>query len=344
MQKLSVSLLLVFFSMGSVSAEEDLCGQDITIAKDFVFKGLKSRSDELSKALCQIKLYDDTDSPDYSPALVKAKQWRITALAEVKPLKQAGIDLDPFIDSLFQSVKINNKPDTFQLIKVSRAYYLSADDSINGKINDDAANDKCKDKALAFNKTCYEVLEDFRVAINAANADDNRIALARVSERVGLYSKQWNKYFMDARSQTPWELGFNTWLYKDELTQDKFVLPPSHQLALLHPSIVYEYISDAVDGEQGKEALAIEWIGMNWWNLKVPLGISLVTTYSDRALVNDVGNGVMIHINNEYSIGVTDHDGDTSVFVTIDLLKLIQGKEKRVNEYKKVVEEYCTRC
>lgn len=344
MQKISVLVLLALFSMPGFAGDEQLCGQEITIADDFVFKGLKSRSDELSRALCQVKLYDESASPDYSPALVQAKQWRNTALAEVKPLKQAGIDLDPVINALFEHTKTNGAPGAFQLLKVSRAYYLSIDDSINGTIEDDAANDKCKDAALAFNKTCYEVLEDFRVAVNAANADVNRITLARVSEKVGLYSKQWDKYFVDSRSQAPWELGLNTWLYKDELTQNKFVLPPSYQLALLHPSVVFEYVADAVDGDQGREALAMEWIGINWWNLKVPLGISLVTSYSDRSSVNDVGYGVMIHINNDYSIGVTDHDGDTGIFATIDLLKLIQGKEKRVNAYKNKVEQYCTNC
>ena len=338
MNKLTVLFLTLLFSTGCFANNIEQCGQEIKISKDFAFKGLKSRSDELSKALCEVHLYDTSDEPDYSSATVEAIKWRNAALAEVAPLKQAGIDLEPFVTALFNHVKDNKAPGAFQLVKVSRAYYLSIDDGINGAISDDQANEKCKKETLGFGKTCYEVLEDFRVAVDAANADVNRINLAKVSDKIGLYSKQWDKYFTDARSQTPLELGLNTWLYKDELTANQFVLPPSYQVALLHPSIVFEYVSDAADGDQEKEALAMEWIGINWWNLKVPLGLSLVTTYSDRASVDDVGYGVMLHIDNDYSIGVTDHDGDTGVFVTIDLLKLIQGKEKRFKKYKKKAE------
>ena len=76
----------------------------------------------------------------------------------------------------------------------------------------------------------------------------------------------------------------------------------------------------------------------------MPFGIALVTTYSDRATVDSVGHGVMFHIDNDYSVGVTDHGGDTGVFVTIDLLKFIQGKEKRFNAYRSKVKEYCSGC
>lgn len=346
MHKITIFIFLFFVSIISSVANELQCGQEIKISKDFAFKGLKSRSDELSKAICEVHLYDNSKSPDYSTAHIEAVKWRNTALDETAPLKQADIDLDPFINTLFDHLKSNGTPGSFQLIKTSKAYYLSIDDSINGTIENDQANEKCKDTTLGFGKTCYEVLEDFRVAVNAANADTNRINLAKVADKIGLYSKQWDKYFTDARSQTPWELGLNTWLYKDELSSDKFVLPPSYQVVLLHPSIVFEYISDATDGDQEKEAFAMEWVGINWWkkapwwNIEVPLGVSVVTTHSDRASVDDSGLGLMFHVNNNYSFGFTMRDGDTSVFFTIDLWELFQGKQKRFEYYKNKVETY----
>lgn len=342
-------LIFIFFVLVSSGAGKELqCQQEVNVSEDFVFKGLLSRSDELSKALCKVHIYDTRKTPDYSVAYIEAIKWRDTALDEINSLKKAGIDLKPLINAMYENINKKGTPGTIIINKTKKpySYYWNVNDNFHGVIESDEENTKCKNVTLDSNKTCVEVLEDFRVAVSAANADTNRINLARVSDKIGLYSKQWDKYFSDSRSQTPLELYLNTSLYKDELSSDKFVLPPSYQVVLLHPSIVFEYISNATDGDQEKEALAIEWVGINWWekapwwDIEVPLGISFVSTYSDRASVDDWGIGLMFHINNDYSIGFTKRDRDTSIFFTIDLWKLFQGKQQRFEYYKDKVETY----
>ena len=80
MRKIAIFIFLCFVSVSNATANEVQCGQEIKISEDFAFKGLKSRSDELSQALCQVHLYDKSDTPDYSAAQTEALKWRHTAL------------------------------------------------------------------------------------------------------------------------------------------------------------------------------------------------------------------------------------------------------------------------
>lgn len=343
MRNIAIFIFLFFVSVNSCVADELPCRQEINISEDFAFKGLKNRSAELSTALCQVGVYNSDNNPDYSSVYIEAVKWRATALEEAAPLKKADIDLDTFINQSFTKVIQDGKVNAFVLNKIKKSYYIDIDKKNIANIKDD---EKCKDKDLGFDKTCYEVLKDFEDAINTVNADSNRIDLAKVAEKIGLYSKQWDKYFYEGRSQTPLELSINTMMYKDELSSNRFVLPPSYQFIVLHPSVIFEYIHNAADGDQEKEALAVEWIGVNWWekapwwDVKVPLGVSLVTTHSDRASVDDSGLGLMFHVFNKYSLGFTKRDDDTSFFVTIDLWGFFQGKKERLEYYKNKVNEY----
>ena len=41
----------------------------------------------------------------------------------------------------------------------------------------------------------------------------------------------------------------------------------------------------------------------------------------------------MLHIHNKYSIGWAKGDDDSGVFVTIDLLKMVEDKKAQINRY-----------
>jgi len=77
----------------------------------------------------------------------------------------------------------------------------------------------------------------------------------------------------------------------------------------------------------------VEWLGVNFWDLKVPLGISLASTYVDRPEVEDLGHGLMLHINNHYALGWARYDDVNSFYVTIDLLKMFEDKKKQYDKY-----------
>ena len=101
-----------------------------------------------------------------------------------------------------------------------------------------------------------------------------------------------------------------------------------------------QYIDHASDGEQMKEALAVEWLGVNYWNWKIPFGISAVSTYADRASVKDISHGLMFHVNNKYSFGLTRNGDDNGIFFTLDLLKLFEDKQSNFTKYRDSAKGY----
>ncbi len=191
--------------------------------------------------------------------------------------------------------------------------------------------------------SCQELFESLHTAIeqykkpfvNLSGEDLSRLAQELMTE--------WDRYFEQARAQTLLDAVLTTAMSQDHLAQSRLVGPMEKQWFALHPSIVIENVSGAVDGDELAEALAIEWIGVNWWDgdsspIGYPFGISLVSVYSDRVEVEEVGHGLMFHFGNSMSIGVTDHDGDTGVAVTVDVLSLMAKKKQHWESYKKKLE------
>ena len=156
--------------------------------------------------------------------------------------------------------------------------------------------------------------------------------------RIASLQEMWRQYAVEARSQTPIELAINSWRFKHDLATEGFVRPPSQQIIALHPSVAMEYVGDADDGSRFEPALMVEWIGINRWRwrggesprMEDPIGVSLVSTYSDRAGTRDVGHGIVLHYKHVYSLGVTRHGGDTGVFVSVDLQKLLMDKKEKL--------------
>lgn len=195
---------------------------------------------------------------------------------------------------------------------------------------------KClEDKKL--NANCLTVLEELDKAIfpyqrnaNAFTAYETRIQL------VGL-SNQWDSYFESARAQTFADIAVTTIFEKKHFNHDYLVGPPERQWFVLHPNIVVENVQAAPDGENTKPALAIEWIGVNWWQdsiIGIPFGVSVTSIYSDRPGVDDVGLGATLYFDNKYAIGYVNHGGDDGFFLSMDLLKLFEDNRKQADRYR----------
>ena len=142
----------------------------------------------------------------------------------------------------------------------------------------------------------------------------------------------------DARSQTITDIWITTLIEKDHLSQGHLVGPMPRQWTALHPNIVIENVRGAASGNQLENALAIEWFGVNWWDkdtspVGFPFGISLTSLYSDRANSDNVGHGIMFHINNKFSFGWASHGGDDGYYITLDLLKLVGDNKKKWKKY-----------
>lgn len=344
MRIIATVFVLLLFSKVCFSAE--ICSYDhskMKLSKDYAFTPLFSASKDLSSEICLLQVGEKSDKTRLARL---ASVWEAAALEQTVRLNEAGVDLTEAITLLAKSfadnapggMEVNRTPNKFWRVKVPNP---GGRPQMKQGLVTDEVNQKCTDKTTGYGKPCVAVLEDFRMAVHAVNADKNRVEMETALSNIGLYSKAWDRYFDEARSLTPWELALNTVLYKKELQKDTFVMPPNYQWFLFHPSIVIENVADALDGSQQKEAFSLEWFGINRWNTKFPIGISAVSTYADRMGVDDTRHGVMLHLFNDYSIGYTGIGGDDQgIFITMDLLKLAQSKQQRFDSYKKKVEEY----
>ncbi len=180
-----------------------------------------------------------------------------------------------------------------------------------------------------------KLTDRFKIMLHGQNMDNFHSNLTR-------FDNQWKRYATEARSQTPIELFINSKWFDREESKQGFVGAPDYQVIFLHPSVVMESVNNAADGSKFKAGLAMEWIGGNWWSwsdgedaqMETPLGVSIISTYADRAGTKDVGHGLMFHYDHVYSLGVTRHGDDTGVFLSIDLQKLFTDKAAKLAEVK----------
>ncbi len=227
--------------------------------------------------------------------------------------------------------------------------------------NDFTVNLIPNERVLDFKSTYLENIpsspDAYRKAIDALgilvlthqtmNYIKRKAALDKIGSVAEKRKAQWQVYFDESISQWPWELAFvNGPIYERKLKNEKGLGPvPDWQVIVLHPDVALEYVSGAVDGDQLKPALMVEIIGANFWSwengakqkgpwgLPVPLGISLIATFTDRADTDDWGYGGVIHLNHIYNIGATVRDGDTGFFVSVNLAELFENERKKAEEY-----------
>ena len=159
-----------------------------------------------------------------------------------------------------------------------------------------------------------------------------------------VFDKRWTAYFTGARSQMPWELWLNAYLY-GRGKEDKYCEPgggfcsaPANQWILLHPTVAVEYIGDAAKGDRVQETALLEVLGYNRWSwgenahMRHAWGASIVAAVSERSSVPEIGYGLMIHNRNTFSFGVTWHESNVGVFLSYDLWNKSAGKVDALRE------------
>lgn len=160
-------------------------------------------------------------------------------------------------------------------------------------------------------------------------------------------NKQWDIYFNASIPQWPWELAINGYCYGKEHAADKGSNPPpENQIIFLHPDVVIEYVPEADDGQQFEPAVMMEWLGADFWTWNsanqsgpffgYPLGIGFVSTFADRADMNDLSWGGILHINHTFNVGVTVRDGDIGYFVSANLSKLFMNEQVSREKLKQI--------
>jgi hypothetical protein len=207
---------------------------------------------------------------------------------------------------------------------------LTNDDKLEvaGHVFGPATPDRCN--ARTDGRGCGPVFDEFVAYYTYAHNSFSTLGAEAFARTAASLSKQWSVYLDSSRSMTPLELLINSALYKRSETL-QFSPPPRIQYIVLHPSLVIENVRAAIGGEKMKEALMIELGGANWWQQNrwyLPTGGSVITVYADRPGVTEFGYGLALHFRSVYSVGYTRHDNDSGVFISFDLLKLVQDKKK----------------
>ncbi len=336
MYKYKTIIICALFLLLCIPAfgQEILSSVDSTISKHF------PNTLKFSKQIALIDRNKDVDVLNKT-----AELWKGVIIEESKLLIDAGIDIKPHIDALVKIVTSTTKDNWPELyiIPTNTGYEFGVDYSkLDDGLFDETVNEKCK-SITEYKTECVDVLEQLREAILIYKKGVVIEETANALEKLKLYTNDWEKYYTKARSQTFLELLVNSEIFRNEITSPTFVQPPGWQLILFHPNILMEHVSAAPQGDEFKEALALEWIGINWWKLKVPFGFSLFSTFSDRAEVSDAGHGVLFHFYNHYSIGATYHDGDMGVSVSIDLLKIFESKRSQIEQYEQFIDKKLTK-
>ncbi len=171
-------------------------------------------------------------------------------------------------------------------------------------------------------------------------------SLAKLEGVVLERGKEWNAYFNKGVAQWPWEMMANGWCYRKKISGKKGLLqPPESQLICLHPEVAMEYVDGAEDGSELEPALMLEVLGINAWSwekngaqkgpmgLCLPVGVSLVVSYSDRNGTDDVGIGGLLRINHVYTLGVTSHGDDIGLFISLNAAKLFTSGRDKLESY-----------
>jgi hypothetical protein len=334
-----IGLILIVF-LCPLHAQDNPCST-AKLAKKNIFDKSYKVGLTISQKICEVHHPDMPDGFNNSTVMshddIKAlgEQWRSELLTASKELQTIDTQLKNQVDFLFAGYFDNQRLEKFQVNPNGRKVLLTVTNADITSVNRNDCN------GTSFGVNCKILFDDLAVVANVPYEMFDQNQEVRVAANAGMRSANWNRFFSEARSQTFIELYINTWLYADEFTKGKPVDPPAYQVSFLHPSIVLQQVADANDGDQLKEAIAIEWAGINFWDETIPIGISVVSTYTDRAGISDVGNGIMIHIKNKYSIGVTHHNNEVGdsygVFLTIDLLGLFESTNSNYKSYLKTL-------
>lgn len=329
MKRRSLVFIALLFAFDSALA--GICDSKETSTGTESFTQSFQAAKSLARELC-FKIVDA--NLDNSPAIKRrADAWKQAALAEAEMLKAVGIDLAGPIEQIYQEI-LNGEP--YVALEVSRSpeHFFRLGSAVPIPYDNNAC------KTLAPGQDCFTLLSQLGKVTQTINSSTNVKILEETYNNLGLYSRSWSEYFTEARSQTFIELSLNTWLYKDELQRGENVPPPDWQAIFLHPGAGIEYVSDAPDGDQQGEVLVMEWVGFNFWNASLPWGASIISAYADRASGDDHAYGLMVHIDNRYSIAYTDRDEGEGILVSVDLLKFFEDKKSNLDNYKDNIEEY----
>ncbi|MCS6208149.1 hypothetical protein [Shewanella baltica] len=184
-------------------------------------------------------------------------------------------------------------------------------------------------------KNCVEVFDAFNKINRKLSIFQRLSTIQKHNAYVAIQESKWDKFSDNSRFQSFIDIAFTSWVYRKHFSRaDDLITPPPLQLFALRPSFIYEHLPDAPKGDKDKPALALEWIGFNAWDSKVPFGMSLTSVYADRETGKSVGHGLTFHLNNAFSFGFANRGGgDNSLYVNIELMDWFGETQNMLKSY-----------
>ncbi len=190
----------------------------------------------------------------------------------------------------------------------------------------------CQQREARCHAALNDAMELLRLTHAASRTVENATTRAgelQLSVQLRQNDQRWTAYFTEARTQFPHELWLNSTLYAaraDRYCEEPggFCTPPSHQWILLHPSLALEAVPDAPAGNRVEPAVVVELIGYNRWRwdggtMGTGLGASIIAIASDRADTDELGYGLLLHYDHQWSLGLTRRNDTTGIVLSYQL-------------------------
>ena len=336
MRKLSLFLLLgcLWISSASLAAADKIdCGPGDYGGTVFasIHEAARASGNQLCQNLLVLKTFNQA-SEESTLALSLADFGNQTRDILIDEMKLGQIaDISAQVEAMvraFEEFADNPRFPRFR-VKSGEGFFNSTDESTRFKIPEN--HPQCA--ALMPGKSCADLFRDLAEAFNSYRKPYDQHVAKSNDYLLDKLSQDWDRFLEVSKSQTALEVFLTSWFQDSHFEKNHLVGPPDYQIIALHPQVIYESLGEAPDGERLEAGIALEWFGINWWDTRVPFGISLTRVYVDRPSGKPYGTGMMLHFNNQYSIGFADHDGDNSVFVTIDLLKFLEDKKSNMEQH-----------
>lgn len=151
--------------------------------------------------------------------------------------------------------------------------------------------------------------------------------------------KQWTAFSDATIDQTPLELAWNGWRFREKHKNDRFfVEPPKRQTILFHPYLALDYTDGAFSGEKLQAAVVMDIYGRKKVKPNdkayIPSGWAVHTAYSDREGIQDWGLGLSLHFNQKNSLGITFYDDEIGINFSYDLWETAKSTNTKVKEFR----------
>ena len=291
---------------------------------EWLKKGAEERVRSASELLMRIREnLKDRVLPNFEeggPLLVEIDSW----LTKMKQLTSANLS-DPKFDPLQGEGAAGWQYDAGQTTLLER--------SDNRIVVRSILERECKKSAEQCTKALLGAAE-LVVHAETTHIVANGLLIAerqKAADYVNELDQQWKRYFDASRFQYPWELGINSYRFKE---RGGLVPPPSDQIIFMHPSVGFRYSRQAANSFD--QALVLEIAGYYRWrweggDMKGLIGGSLIAARTNEPNAEKTGYGVMVHLPKNISVGVTRQPiasgHTTAVIVSLDVAKLFQDKE-----------------